>query len=455
MSPRTTNTITSAVSEGLPATIDLLAQLVAEPSVAGGSEHDNPACERTAGIVEQAFRDVGISEIRLQETPDGSYTVIGSNTAAPDAPTVLLYSHYDIQPVGDRDAWKSDPYVLTESAGRLYARGAADCKGGIVTHIAALRALGPTDRLRILVVCEGSEERGGAGLIQFMRENPEDFRNIDVALIADAGNISQERPALTITLRGLLATTVEISSGQTPLHSGLYGGAAPDALAALVAVLASMRDALGDTTVDGLSNEGRWDHAPYPAQKFAEDAQLLQGAHPIGAHDPASQIWAKPALTIMGIDAPSLDEAAPVIQAKAKAILNLRLPPAADAQQAANALEQHIHRHTPWGLKARVTHLACSNGISVNTKSRPFRMFVDALAASFDNDVDLIGSGGSIPFCQALLEMSPHVDMFLYGPADMLSRIHAADESVGIDTLEKTINAEAELLQTLATKDRQ
>ncbi|PRB43064.1 dipeptidase [Arthrobacter sp. MYb23] len=449
MNLKTTETLVSAVSEGLPMAIDLLAQLVAEPSVSGGAEQDSTASERTARMVEQAFRDVGISKIRLQETPDGSYTVIGCNAAAPDAPTVLLYSHYDIQPVGDRAVWQSEPYVLTELGARLYGRGAADCKGGIVTHVAALSALGPTDRLRIVVVCEGSEERGGTGLIQYMRKNPEEFRSIDVALIADAGNLSAERPALTISLRGLLATTIEISSGEAPLHSGLYGGAAPDALAALIAVLASMRDASGDTTIHGLPNDGRWKYAPYPAENFIEDARLLPGIQPVGTSDPASQIWAKPALTIMGIDVPSLDSAAPVIQSKARAIVNLRIPPGTDALYASQALEEHIHNHTPWGLEARVTHFSCSRGISVDTESRTFRAFAKALENSYANEVDFIGAGGSIPFCQALLEASPDSVMLLYGPADPLSHIHAANESVGVRALESTISAEVQLLKTL------
>src|ERR687898_1423835 len=221
------------------------------------------------------FADVGFRDARLEETPDGSMAVVGSRGCSePDAPTVLLYAHYDVQPPLDDSAWRTPPFELTEVDGRWYGRGAADCKGNIVMHLAALRALGDAVPVNLKLVVEGSEEQGTGGLEEFVPANA-DLLRADTILVCDTGNAAVGEPALTASLRGMVNVVVQVTALPGELHSGMFGGAAPDALAALVATLATLRDDKGNTTVTGLDNTLRWTGAPYPPDQFRTDAGVL------------------------------------------------------------------------------------------------------------------------------------------------------------------------------------
>ena len=226
-----------------------------------------------------AFAAVGLQEVSLSRTPDGSMAVHGHAPAPDGAPTVLLYSHYDVQPPLGEDEWQSPTFELTERDGRWYGRGAADCKGNIVMHLAALRALKevhgrfPTG---VKVICEGSEEQGTGGLEAFVPQNPE-LLAADAILVCDTGNFAAGVPTLTTTLRGVTNVDVKLSALASAMHSGMFGGAAPDPVAALVAMLASMHDAHGDTTIDGVDATGKWQGVDYPPERFRADAQVLDG----------------------------------------------------------------------------------------------------------------------------------------------------------------------------------
>ena len=178
---------------------------------------------------------LGFADARLEETPDQSLAVVGSRPCGrPDAPTVLLYAHYDVQPPLDDDAWRTPPFELTERDGRWYGRGTADCKGNIVMHLAALRALGSEVPVNLKLVVEGSEEQGTGGLEAFVVDHP-DLLRADAILVCDTGNAAVGRPAATVSLRGMVNVVVRVEALSSEVHSGMFGGAAPDALAALVA----------------------------------------------------------------------------------------------------------------------------------------------------------------------------------------------------------------------------
>lgn len=219
-----------------------LTEIVAIRSVADPRQFPPEECLRAAKWVAHRFDGLGFDDVRLVETADGSNAVIGSRPCAnADAPTVLLYSHYDVQPPGDAEAWHTPPFRLTEVNGRWYGRGAADCKGNILVHLTALRALGDDVPVNLKVVVEGSEEEGTGGLESFVPEHP-DLLRADAILICDTGNAAVGRPAVTVSLRGMVNVVVEVEALTSELHSGVFGGAAPDALAALVAMLATLRD---------------------------------------------------------------------------------------------------------------------------------------------------------------------------------------------------------------------
>ena len=266
------------VSAAMPDARTELATMVAFRSVADPRQFPVEECVGAATWVRDAFAAAGIAEVELIGTSDGSLAVVGHTPAPAGAPTVLLYSHYDVQPPGNDDLWNSPPFTLTERDGRWYGRGAADCKGNIVMHLLALRAVledGPLP-VGVRIVIEGSEEMGGEGLDHLVAERPELFQ-ADLIIIGDSGNTEVGKPTLTTTLRGIANVDVHLETLKGEVHSGMYGGGAPDALAALIHLLGTLRDADGNTVVDGLDATATWDGVPYPEDRFRADAGVLAG----------------------------------------------------------------------------------------------------------------------------------------------------------------------------------
>src|SRR5271165_3074679 len=255
-----------------------LAALVACQSVADPRQFPASECAKAAQLVIEKFSKAGLQEVRLEETPDGHPSVYGHIPAPDGAPTVLLYCHYDVQPPLDPtgEAWKTPPFELHERDGRWYGRGAADCKGNIVAHLTALRALGSDLPVGVKLIAEGSEEQGTGGLERFVPAHA-DLLDADAIIVADVGNFAVGVPTLTTALRGYAEATITVSTLATPMHSGMFGGPAPDALLALIHMLATLRDAHGNTTIAGLPADGHWDGVEYSADQFRSDANVLEG----------------------------------------------------------------------------------------------------------------------------------------------------------------------------------
>ncbi len=326
-----------------------LAELVAIRSVADARQFPPEECARAAGWVRDRFAELGFVDLELAETADGSRAVVGSRPAAdPGAPTVLLYAHYDVQPPLDEQSWRSPPFALTQRDGRWYGRGAADCKGNIVMHLTALRALGDDIPVNLKLVVEGSEEQGTSGLEDYVPGHADQLR-ADAILVCDTGNAAVGVPALTVSLRGLTGVVVTVETLASAVHSGMYGGAAPDALAALIAMLATLRDAAGNTTVAGLDNTGTWTGVDYPQDAFRADATVLDGVSLLGDGAVADMLWARPAITVLGIDCPPVVGSAAAIQPRAAARLNLRLPPGTDPDAAQRGPGRATARGRPLG----------------------------------------------------------------------------------------------------------
>src|SRR5215213_5935159 len=209
------------ITDLMPVVRDELAELVALRSVADPRQFPAEECERTAQWVLEKFADLRFSDARLEKTADGSMAVVGSR-ACPQAgaPTVLLYAHYDVQPALDEDAWHTPPFVLTQVSGRWYGRGAADCKGNIIMHLVALRALGGDIPVNLKLIVEGSEELGTDGLTDLVRRKP-DLVSADAILLCDTGNAAVGQPAVTVSLRGMVNVVVTVRSLATSLHSGM------------------------------------------------------------------------------------------------------------------------------------------------------------------------------------------------------------------------------------------
>jgi len=426
-----------------------LAELVAIPSVADPRQFPPEECARAARWVRDAFAGAGFADAWLAEMSDGSQAVLGSRQCAdPDAATVLLYAHYDVQPPLNEAEWRTPPFELTEVAGRWHGRGAADCKGNIVMHLAALRALGDELPVHLKVVVEGSEETTGA-LEEFVPGHA-DLLRADAILVCDAGNAAVGHPAVTTSLRGVADVIVEVEALASELHSGKFGGAAPDALAALVAMLATLRDARGNTTVRGLDNTQVWPGAAYPAETFRADAGVLEGVSLLGDGGVADMVWSRPAVTILGIDCPPVVGSAPAITPRARARLNLRVPPGTQIRGAAEALVHHLHAVAPWGVRVAAEIEAPGPPFQARTGGPAYQAIAAAMHEAYGRPMVMLGEGGSIPLCNAFAEACPEAELILMGVEEPLALIHAPNESVDPAEIAAMALTEALFLQRYA-----
>jgi acetylornithine deacetylase/succinyl-diaminopimelate desuccinylase-like protein len=421
---------------------DDLAQAVSFRSVADGTEPVE--CERMAQWTVDAFSGVGMQDVGAHETSDGSKTIYGRIPGPPGAPTVLLYFHHDVQPAGG-EGWKSPPWQLTERDGRWYGRGAADCKGSIAVHLTALRALQGELSVTVKIVGEGSEEQGTGGLEAFVPQNPE-LLHADAILICDTGNVAVGVPTLTASLRGMARVWVTVRTLASPVHSGMYGGAAPDALMALVRMLATLRDDDGNTTVRGLDSTQTWSGAAYPVDQFRKDAGVLDGVDVLG--EPADRLWARPAATVLGIDCPPVVGSAAAVPNEARARIDLRIPPGTDPEDAQTTLVEHLEAVAPWNVQLEFEREAAGAPFQASVEGPAFETMSAAMREAYGRDVTMAGQGGSIPLCNALQETFPEAGIMLLGVEEPLCLIHSPNESVDPDEIERLALAEALFLQS-------
>ena len=442
------------IAELMPDARGELAELVAIRSVADPRQFPAEECERAAEWVRARFAVLGFSDAHLEETADGSRAVVGSRPCAdPAAPTVLLYAHYDVQPPLDEAAWRTPPFGLTEVDGRWYGRGTADCKGNIVMHLTALRALGADVPVNLKLVVEGSEEQGTGGLEAFLPGHA-DLLRADAILVCDTGNAAVGHPAVTVSLRGMVNVVVTVEALASELHSGMFGGAAPDALAALITMLSTLRDRQGDTTVAGLDNTQVWPGEAYPAEQFRNDAGLLEGVDLVGSGSVSDMLWARPAITVLGIDCPPVVGSASAIPPKAAARLNLRIPPGMTSGEAERALHAHLRSAAPWGVKVTVETEAKGSPFEASLDGPAYRSIAHAMLDAYGRPMSKLGQGGSIPLCNVFAEVYPDAEIILMGVEEPLALIHAPNESVDPSEIANMALAEALFLQRYAALPR-
>ncbi|MFJ8648501.1 dipeptidase [Streptomyces sp. NPDC093546] len=453
----TTAPIAETVASLMPRAKAELAELVAFQSVADPAQFPPSECEAAAAWVADALRAEGFRDVAVLDTPDGSQSVYGYLPGPAGAPTVLLYAHYDVQPPLDLAGWVTPPFELTEREdGRWYGRGAADCKGGVIMHLLALRALKVNGGIPVgvKVIVEGSEEQGTGGLERYAEEHPE-LLAADAIVIGDAGNFRAGLPTVTASLRGMTMLRVQVDTLEGNLHSGLFGGAAPDALAALIRVLDSLRAEDGSTTVDGLAADGRWEGLRYPEEDFRKDAKVLDGVDLIGHDAVGDRLWARPAVTVMGIDCPPVVGATPSVHASARAQISLRVPPGQDAAEATKLLAAHVEAHTPWGARVSVEQVGQGQPFRADTTSPAYSSMAQALRAAYPGEeMQAVGMGGSIPLCNTLAALYPEAEILLIGLSEPEAQIHAVNESVSPEELERMSVAEAHFLVNYAHSKR-
>ncbi len=442
----TESELRDAIGRELPGVRVDLERLIRIPGVAfDGFDHSQ--VERSAQATAELLRGCGL-EVELVRS-GGQPAVIGRRSAPPGAPTVLLYAHHDVQPVGDLSRWDSDPFEPVERDGRLYGRGAADDKSGVLVHVAALRAFGERLPVGVVVFVEGEEEFGSDSLERLLVEH-RDKLAADVIVIADSGNWDVGVPALTTSLRGLVNCFVELRVLTNAVHSGMFGGAVPDALTALVHLLATLHDEAGDVAVEGLVRGGA---APleYPPERLRTEAGMLDPVSFIGTGRLVDRIWAKPALSVLGIDAPPTGAAPNALVPSAKAKLSLRIAPGEDPKSAYAALTRHLEEHAPWGAQVAVTLESLGAPCSIATTGPIYDAARAAFRVAWDGTESVeMGVGGSIPFIASFREQYPEATILITGVEDPYAGAHAPNESLHLGEFARACLAEALLLSNVA-----
>jgi acetylornithine deacetylase/succinyl-diaminopimelate desuccinylase-like protein len=419
-----------------------LEALVRIPSVSVPGEIGEPLLQAFE-MTSRLFADAGVEVDRL-DLPGTAPVVTGHIPAPPGAPTVLLYSHYDVVPAGDEALWSSPPFEPTERDGAIVARGVADTKANILAHVGALRAWGGRPPVGIKLCIEGHEEIGSGALTGYPATDPKRFA-CDAMVIGDMGSIRPGTPTLTTALRGMGNVVLEVRTLASGKHSGQYGGAAPDALLAILRAIASLHDDAGDVAVDGLRRE-EWDGPAQRDEEFRRLATVLDGMPLVGTGGLGSRIWSGPAITAIGIDVPSVDGAVNAVSPYARAVLNVRVHPEQDAQEAQAAVVAHLRDLRPFGIELEVSAGPTGNGFAADTSGPGYDAARAAWAAAWGEEVLLAGSGGSIPIVSALAGALPDAEALLVGATDGLANIHAPDERLLLSEFERATAAEADFL---------
>lgn len=441
----------SLASSELSLAIAQLRTLVAIPSCAFPGYPQEPV-SGCADTVLGMLLDAGITSAQRIDVEGGSPLIYAQLVRDANLPTVLLYAHYDVQPAPLEQGWDSDPWTLTERNGRLYGRGAADDKSGIVMVLGVLRALQKRTmpNVNIKILFEGEEEIGSMQLQRHINDHP-DLVRCDAMLICDSGNTSTTEPSLTVSLRGLASCRIDITTSHMAGHSGVFGGPSPDALLALARVLASLHDEQGNVAIEGLHSYEWPDTIPViDESQFRHDAGIVDGASLLGTGPLAQRLWAQPSVTATGIEAPGLDAPNSLV-AKASAKISLRLAPGADPSRELDILVQHLRNHVPWGATCEITALELGSPYAVNTDHSLLRAARLALTDVFAAETSLVGIGGSIPLIAEFSGIAPSAAVILWGAEDFAqSRIHAANESVDPGEIERMIAATLLFLTRLA-----
>jgi len=429
--------------------IAALGQLVRIPGIAWDA-FDPKDLDRSAEAVAELFRQTGVFETVEIKTATvdgkpGAPAVLASRPAKNGRPHILLYAHHDVQPPGDDSVWETPAFEPTTKDGRIYGRGAADDKAGVIAHLAAIEALkgvvGTDFDLGISIYIEGEEEAGSRTFRAFLDENKAKLA-ADVIIVADSMNWSPEIPALTVSLRGMVSLEFTVRTMEHAVHSGMFGGAIPDAMIPMLSVLASLHDEKGSVAVSGLKSY-KFEDLPYTDANLRADSSLLPEVSQIGEGGIMERIWGKPAITVIGLDVPSVAMSSNTLQPQVSAKISLRIASGQDPDEALELLRAHLKANVPFGAVIEFGLVETGKPYMADTSGWASILAKETLAAAFGNPAIEIGIGGSIPFIADLTEVFPDAQILVTGVEDADSRAHSPNESVHLIGLKNAMVAEA------------
>ncbi|WP_026374174.1 dipeptidase [Agrococcus lahaulensis] len=444
--------ILAAVDAGFARAVEDLKALVRIPSVSWDAydpAHVRESAEAVAALAEGTgvFERVSIERAPIGDTDQlGQPAVLATRAARNGKPSILLYAHHDVQPWGDEALWRTPPFEPTEIDGRLHGRGASDDKAGVITHLAAVRALAEVldPEVGLALFIEGEEEHGSRSFQRFLELHAEALR-ADIIVVADSDNWSTETPSLTVALRGNVALNVRITTLGHASHSGMYGGAVPDAMLAFAKLAATIWDDEGSVAIEGLT-EADLDVPEQSEQHLRDEAAVLDGVELIGTGPLLRRLWAKPAATITGVDAPSVPDASNTILPTMRFRLSTRIAPGQSAADAFAAIERHLRAHVPFGARLEITDVDLGDPFLVDATGWGAEAAKRAMADAWGAEPVEAGIGGSIPFIADLVAQFPEAQILVTGVEDPGTMAHSPNESQHLGVLRRAIGAEALLL---------
>jgi acetylornithine deacetylase/succinyl-diaminopimelate desuccinylase-like protein len=435
------------VHDQLPGLIGDLEALVRIQSVSADPER-LAEVEKSARKTAQLLAAEGVAAEVVRAYDGAPPAVIGERKGPEGAPVVLLYAHHDVQPENDPADWDSPPFEPVVRGERLYGRGAADDKAGIAVHVGALRALGDDLPVTVRFFIEGEEEVASGTLPELLRQY-HDRLAADVIVIADAGNWDIGVPSLTTSLRGLIRMDVEVRTLTHAVHSGMWGGLVPDAIMALTRLLATLWTQDGSPAVDGLVSGPAAD-VDYPEDRLRAESGAAPGTSWIGTGSAVERLWARPAITVTGFDAPKVAGASNTLVPVARARVTVRLAPGDTSANAATRLREHLEKHVPWGARLTTTVVDAGEPTVLPAAGPAYAAARSALAEAWDGAAPVdMGTGGSIPFIAEFRETFPAASILVTGVEDPDTRAHGPNEGLHLPEFERAVLAEALLLQRL------
>ena len=431
-----------------PDHIGHLKDLVRVPSISFPG-FDPASVRQSAEAVARILVKSGLKDVQILDTGTGHPSVFGQWTDDPGKPTILLYAHHDVQPVGREELWITPPFEPSERDGRLYGRGVSDDKGGVMMHAAAIKSyLAPIGSLpvNIKVLIEGEEEVGSTNLDKLLQSHRELF-SADVVLIADSENFDSGIPSLTASLRGIVTVNIEVRSLSSSVHSGTWGGPLPDPVLALAKILSSLVDEQGEPSIPGLLDKVRrpstterayLDALPFKETVYRKQSKILAGVQIIGGKGSVyEKMWYRPSIAVNAIEASSRRQAANIINNSAWARVGIRIVPDMDPAETLGLLKEHLTRHAPWGVDVKIEQESPSGWWRTDTKGPVFEAARIALEKGYGKKPAVVGAGGSIPFVQTITESLGGIPALLFGVGDPYTAAHSENESLLISDWEK------------------
>ena len=462
--------VIAALDANFQRALDELCALALIPGVSAGG-FDPAEVARSAEAVAALLRRAGLERVEVLRLPDRDahpYVVGEWLGAGPEAATLLLYAHHDVQPPGRESHWESPPFEPTLRAdGRLYGRGVVDDKAGVVVFVEAIRAWLESEAtlpVNLKLIVEGEEEIGSGHLAEFLLLHRERLA-ADVIVLSDTANLSAGLPSITTSLRGLISIDVTVRALDHPLHSGMFGGAVPDAATALAVVLGRLVDPKGEVAIPGFANDvpelaaaerDALEALPFDEAIYRGDAGVVGDARLAATAGPElyERLWRRPALAVTALEAMPLAEAANQLIAEARARVGVRIAPGQDPERMRRIVEDFLRADPPWGVQIEIESEAAVGGWSIEPVGPAFDAARRALSAGYGREPVFIGCGGSIPFVAPFAEVLGGVPALLLGLEDPICNAHGENESLHLGDFRKAMAAAGHLFAELAALPR-